>query len=244
MGLPRIMVVDDADELGRVAADLVTDAIASTPAASVVPATGRTPMKLYAHLAARREAGLFDTTPVTAVQLDEYLGLANSDRRTLFGWMDRSFLQPLCIADERVIRLPLDGDLDEACDAYDRDRETRGPIDLAILGLGENGHLGFNEPPSGSEAPTRTVELSPMTIAANAGYWGTEADVPTRAVTMGMRHLLAARTVVLLVTGERKRSIAHRALEGPIGPEIPASFLREATGEVTVVVDRAAWGDR
>jgi glucosamine-6-phosphate deaminase len=242
MGGPRLLVVDDADELGRVAADLVSDAIALAPSASVIPATGRTPMKLYAYLAARRAAGLLSTSEVTAVQLDEYLGLADGDRRSLFGWMERSFLEPLGIADERITRLPLDGDLDAACAAYDRDRDARGPVDLAILGMGENGHLGFNEPPSGPEAVTRPVELSPTTIFANAGYWGSAADVPTRAVTMGLRHLLAARTIVLLVSGRSKRGIVHRALEDEIGPDVPASFLREAEGDVTVVVDRAAWG--
>jgi glucosamine-6-phosphate deaminase len=242
MGGPRVLVVDDADELGRVAADLVSDTIALAPAASVIPATGRTPMKLYAYLAARRDAGLLDTSEVAVVQLDEYLGLAEGDRRSLFGWMERSFLEPLDITDERVIRLPLDGDLDDACAAYDRDRDVRGPVDLAILGIGEHGHLGFNEPPCGPDAVTRPVVLTPTTISANAGYWGSGADVPTRAVTMGMRHLLAARTILLLVSGRSKRRIVHRALEDDIGPDVPASFLREAEGDVTVVVDRAAWG--
>jgi glucosamine-6-phosphate deaminase len=84
--------------------------------------------------------------------------------------------------------------------------------------------------------------LSPSTIGANAGYWGTESDVPARAVTMGMRHLLAARTILLLVSGRSKRGIVHRALEDEIGPDVPASFLRETEGDVTVIVDRAAWG--
>jgi glucosamine-6-phosphate deaminase len=237
-------VVEDADELGRVGASLVIEVISKTPTTSIVAATGRTPMKLYETLAARRRAGLLETTPVTAVQLDEYVGLEPGDRRSLFGWMRRSFLEPLGVSDERVIRLPLDGELDEACAAFDRGLEARGPLDLAILGLGPNGHLGFNEPPSGPESPTRVVELSPITIKANAAYWGDGADVPETAVTMGMRHLLSARTIVLLVSGASKRSIVHHALEDPIGPDVPASFLREADGEVTVVVDRAAWGDR
>jgi glucosamine-6-phosphate deaminase len=237
-------VVEDADELGRVGADLVGDVIEKTPAASIVAATGRTPMKLYANLAARRSAGDLETENVTAVQLDEYLGLEPDDRRSLFGWMKRSFLEPLGVRDERVIRLPLDGDLDEACAAFDRDMEARGSIDLAILGLGNNGHLGFNEPPSGPASPTRAVELSPVTIQANAGYWGTAADVPATAVTMGMRLLLSARSIVVLVAGRSKREIVHDALEGPVSPEVPASFLRETDGDVTVVIDRAAWGDR
>jgi glucosamine-6-phosphate deaminase len=239
----RTRVVEDADQLDRTGADLVTEAIAAIPTASVVAATGRTPMGLYAELAARRRSGLVDATAITAFQLDEYLGLEEDDRRSLFGWMRRSFLEPLGVADDRVVRLPLDGDLDAAFSAFDRAIEARGGLDLAILGLGANGHLGFNEPPSSPEAPTRMVELSPVTIEANARYWGDAADVPTEAVTMGMGQLLSARTIVLVVSGASKRTIVHEALEGPIGPEVPASFLRETDADVTVIVDHAAWGD-
>jgi glucosamine-6-phosphate deaminase len=242
MGSPQILVVEDADRLGHVGADLVTDVIAANPAASVVVATGRTPIGLYATLASRRNSHVLDTSAITAVQLDEYLGLEPGDRRSLFGWMKRSFLGPLGVSEDRVILLPLEGDLDAACAAFDRGMEARGPIDLAILGLGPNGHLGFNEPPSGPDAPTRVVELSAETLEANAGYWD-GASVPVRAVTLGMRHLLAARTIVLVVSGQSKRTILHVALESPAGPDVPASFLQQAAGDVHVVVDRAAWGE-
>jgi glucosamine-6-phosphate deaminase len=247
MGGPRILLVSDADELCRTGADLVAGALAADPAASVVAATGRTPVDLYAELAARQHAGLLDASRLTAFQLDEYLGLEPGDRRSLFGWMERTFLQPLQIDGDRVVRLPLEGDagstLEDACAAYDRALTARGGLDLAILGLGPNGHLGFNEPPSDPHDPTRGVALSPATIASNAGYWGEVADVPASAVTMGLAQLLASRAIVVLVSGEGKREIVHRALEGPVGPEVPASFLRETDADVTVVVDRAAWGD-
>jgi glucosamine-6-phosphate deaminase len=241
MGVPQILVVEDADRLGRVGADLVTDVISATPAASVVVATGRTPMGLYATLASRRDSGVLDTSGITAVQLDEYLGLEPGDRRSLFGWMKRSFLKPLGVSDDRLIRLPLEGDLDAACAAYDREFEAREPLDLAILGLGPNGHLGFNEPPSDPASPTRVVELSVATLEANGRYWD-GASVPARAVTLGMRYLLAARTIVLVVSGVSKNAIVHRVLEGAVGPDVPASFLQKAAGDVHVVVDRAAWG--
>jgi glucosamine-6-phosphate deaminase len=240
---PHTRVVDDVDQLNRAGADLIAQVIAGIPTASVVAATGRTPMGLYAELAARRRAGLVDATNVTAFQLDEYLGLEEGDRRSLLGWMRRSFLEPLGVADERVVGLPLDGDLDEACAAFDDAVEARGGLDLAVLGLGPNGHLGFNEPPSSRWTPTRAVELSPITIEANARYWGAVADVPPKAVTMGMAQVLSARTIVLVVSGESKRRIVHQALEGPIEPWIPASFLRATDADVTVIVDRAAWGD-
>jgi glucosamine-6-phosphate deaminase len=237
------LVVEDADGIARIGADLVAGAIAANPAASVVAATGNSPMGLYAEIAARRRSGRVDTTRLTAFQLDEYLGIEAGDRRTLLGWMRRSFIDPLAIGDDRVVRLPTVGDLETACAAFDRELTERGGLDLAILGLGPNGHLGFNEPPSDAGAPTRVVELSPATIEANARYWGDPAEVPALAVTMGMAPLLAARAIVLVVTGPAKHAIVRRALEGPVGPTVPASFLQAAEGDVTVVVDRSAWGD-
>lgn len=243
MGGPRIEIVPDAEALAHAGAELVTATIASTPTASIVVATGTTPMGLYTELATRRSAGLLHTGAITAIQLDEYLGLEPDDRRSLFGWMRRSFLEPLAIDDARVVRLPLEGDLDDACAAFDRGLEARGGIDLAVLGLGHDGHLGFNEPPADRWAPTRTVTLTDVTIEANARYWGDVADVPTRAVTIGLGPLLSARAILLVVSGAAKRSIVHRALQGPVGPDVPASFLRESGADVTVVVDRSAWGE-
>jgi glucosamine-6-phosphate deaminase len=198
-------------------------------------------MGLYAELAARRAAGL-ETRRITAFQLDEYLGLGPGDRRSLFGWMRRSFMTPLGVDDERAVRLPTDGNLEVSCAGFDRTIQERGGLDLAILGLGTNGHLGFNEPPSGRDAPTRVVRLSPATIEANARYWGDVADVPPMAVTMGLRQLSAARTILLVASGHAKRAILRAALEGPVGPEVPASFLQVTPAHVTAVVDRDAWG--
>ncbi len=236
------MVEDDSD-LARTGADLVADAIAGGAEVAVVAATGRTPMGMYAELAARRRSGLVDTGGITAFQLDEYLGLGPDDRRSLLGWMRESFLDPLRVPDDRVVRLPVDGDLEEACAAFDRALEARGGLDLAILGLGTNGHLGFNEPPSAPDAPTRAVDLSPATIRANARYWGDVVDVPARAVTMGMRQLLSARKIVVAVSGRAKRTILRRVLEGRVEPDVPASLLRLSGSNVIVIADRAAWSD-
>jgi glucosamine-6-phosphate deaminase len=113
---------------------------------------------------------------------------------------------------------------------------------LAILGIGANGHLGFNEPPSDADAPTREVELTDASIETSAGYWGDAGDVPTRALTVGMRDLLAAKEVLLLASGTSKRATVRRALHGAVTPEVPASYLQRAE-RVTAFVDLAAWCD-
>jgi glucosamine-6-phosphate deaminase len=239
---PDVRVVEDGAALARAGADLVGELIRADPTASVVVATGETPMGLYAELARDRAAGGLDTTGLRVFQLDDYLELAPGDPRSLYGWMLRSFVEPLGIPIERVERLPTGGDVAAGCAAFDRALDDAGGVDLAILGIGANGHLGFNEPPADADTSTREVVLSPSTLEANAGYWNSDAPVPRRAVTMGLSSLLAARHLVVVASGAHKRDIVERTLHGPITPAVPASHLRLAA-DVTVLLDRAAGGD-
>jgi glucosamine-6-phosphate deaminase len=236
-----LIIVDDYDALGRRGADWLTEAIQAKLEAAIVVATGDTPMGVYRQLAERRSRGLIDTSRLRVFQLDAYLGLAPDDRRSLFGWTRRSFIEPLGIRDENIVRLAGDAsDPWEACRAYDAAARAVGGFDISILGLGPNGHLGFNEPPSPSDASTRVVDLSPESIASNARYWGGEQHVPRQALTCGMDLLLAARRTLLLVSGAHKHQILHRTVEGPQTPEVPASYLQLAFN-VTLLADRAAW---
>jgi len=236
---PRIDVLDDYDALSRAGADMVADFLAATPTARVVVATGVTPMGLYRELAHRRERGDLDATGVTVFLLDEYAGIEPEDGRSLLGWALRSFVEPLGIPPEHVVSVPTDGDPD-ACAAYDLEVERAGGYDLAILGIGTNGHVGFNEPPSDASVPTRMVELLPESIDSNAAYWGDAARVPRRAVTIGMAGLLRSRMTLLVASGASKREIVRRSLLGPVTAEVPASHLR-ASADLRVLVDRAAW---
>jgi len=235
-----LVVERDYPTLSRAAADLVTDVLMAKPDARLVVATGETPLGLYRNLADRTVRGQIDTSALRIFQLDEYLGLTLDDSRSLYRWMREVFLEPLAIRDHQVTRLPGDAaNPSEACRAYDRAVEQAGGYDLAILGLGPNGHLGFNEPPSADDAPTRIITLTPETVRSNARYWGSEDRVPRQALTAGMKQLLAARHVLLLVSGQGKREILARTLEGPVTPEAPASFLQRAQ-RVTVMSDRDA----
>jgi glucosamine-6-phosphate deaminase len=130
-------------------------------------------------------------------------------------------------------------DPEEECRAFDRTVEQAGGLDLAILGLGMNGHLGFNEPPAAPDLPSRVVALTPESIAGSARYWGSDGEVPKRALTAGMAQILAAKAALLLVSGERKQSILRSTLEGAISPQVPSSYLQQAAN-VTVLADRDA----
>ena len=237
----ELIVVDDYEALSRAAADQLIQAMREQPAAAIVAATGNTPMGMYIELAQYRSRGLIDTSRLRVFQLDAYLGLAPDDHRALFSWTRRSFIEPLGIAEANVVRLAGDSpDPWEACRRYEAAVREAGGFDISILGLGPNGHLGFNEPPSPPEAPTRVVDLTPESILSNARYWGGEDQVPRQALTCGMDLLLAARRTLLLVSGIHKHQVLHRALEGPQIPEVPASYLQSAPN-VTVLADRAAW---
>ncbi|WP_229776011.1 glucosamine-6-phosphate deaminase [Deinococcus ruber] len=219
----------DSQALAVQAADFIAAQVRAKPTLSILVATGNTPMPTYAELGRRAARGDIDFSRVTAVQLDEYLGLSDHDPRSLWGWMERSFVTPLGI--RQSIRLA-----DPA--AFEADIAALGGIDLAILGLGPNGHLGFNEPPSPPTAPTRVLALTPASLESNRAYWG-ELSVPTHAITAGMNVILSARAVLLLVNGAHKRDILRRTLEGPETPDVPSSLLRRVP--LTVIADEAAW---
>jgi glucosamine-6-phosphate deaminase len=241
IGSVRLLVTEDYAALSRAGADLIAGVIRTNPAAAIVLATGETPMGVYRELAVRQQRGEIDTSRLRIFQLDAYLGLAAGDPRSLYGWLAHSVLESLGIPKPNVVRLP--GDTPDplaVCRAYDEAVRAAGGLDLSVLGLGPNGHLGFNEPPSDASAPTRVVELTAASIQSNARYWGTTDQVPRAAITAGMNVLLAARQTLLLARGEHKRAILHRTLAGPVDRQVPASFLQRAAN-VTVIADRAAW---
>ncbi len=237
------IIAEDYDALSRIAADIVSDLVRAHPRTSLIVPTGETPLGLYRALAARRRRGAFDASHLRVFQLDDYLGLNDDDPRSLYRWMKTAFLDPLGVPDTHVIRLRGNTpDPDATCRAYEAAVREAGGIDLAVLGLGPNGHLGFNEPPISPDAPTRRVVLTPASVESNARYWGGRDRVPTAALTAGMDVLLAARRTLLIVSGAHKRDIVRRAVRGPITPDVPASYLQRAAN-VTILADKAAWGE-
>ena len=231
-GRVNLLVCDTPQAVAERAASLIERQVRAKPDSSLLVATGNTPMPTYAELARRKPK----MSEVCAIQLDEYLGVSEHDPRSLYGWMERSFTRPLGVG--RVLRFDaMSARPDAACAEHAAGIRTLGGIDLAILGLGPNGHLGFNEPPSDASAPTRPVVLSAASLLSNAPYWAPLA-VPRQALTVGMDLILAARACLLIVTGEHKREVLGRMLEGPRTPQLPASYLQDAP--LTVVADRAA----
>jgi glucosamine-6-phosphate deaminase len=237
----RIRVAEPG-QVGFEGAAIVAEGLraAGRPGATIMAALGTSALPVYAELGRWRTDGRADLAGLRIIQLDEYLGVGPADDRSLIGWLERDVAGPLGVPADRIVRLPGDApDPDVAARAYDEAVEAVGGIDVAILGLGPNGHLGFNEPPSDAAAPTRRVRLAAESLTANARYWPGR-PVPTEAMTAGMATILAARRILLVVTGEGKRSILRRLLSEEAGPDVPASALRNHPA-TTLLVDTAAW---
>lgn len=209
-------------------------------------ATGRTMQPVYgalcariASLAAPQRAAL--TAGWRSFNLDEYVGLGPQDPQSFTAFMHQALAVPLGLAPGQL-QLPDGLAADPATEAgrYSHLVAAAGGIDLQLLGLGSNGHIGFNEPPCPSDAPCRCLPLSAATRRQNAAAFGGHADaVPGRAITLGTRDILAAHQVLLVVTGAPKAAILRRTLEEPPGPEVPASWLQNHP-RLQVIVDAAA----
>ena len=232
-------VTEPGDPFAEVGAEVLQELWTAAGAAPILVATGSTPMPIYAQLGRRVADGDFDVPASPIVQLDEYVGVDDADPRSLYGWMKRGFLAPLGIDEGRAIRLRGDVE-DPAAESARFEEEVRsaGGIGIAVLGLGPNGHLGFNEPPCAVSAVSRVVPLTPESLVSNAAYWDGR-PVPTHALTAGMTLILDADVVVLVVGGAHKRAVLEQALLGPESDDNPASHLRRA-GRLIVVADDAA----
>jgi len=235
----KLIVADDYEDLSRHALAWLRGALAGIDIPTVVLPTGNTPLGLYHNLATGSKGQFLANARF--IQLDEYQGIPREDFRTLAGWFWRILLNPLSIPKTALISFD--------SSARDPDREavrmeavaTKTDIDACVLGLGLNGHLGFNEPGSDFASQTRVVDLSADSIKSNAAYWGDEALVPRRAFTLGLGTLATSRHTLLLVSGPHKASILATALIGPQTPEVPATCLASFR-DATVIADRSAIG--
>jgi glucosamine-6-phosphate deaminase len=235
----KVVTADDYDDLSRCAAALVIDAVRDRPESVLVLPTGATPLGMFRELAAAAAAGTADFGRARFVTLDDYAGIEAADRRRLLLWLRRELLDPIGIAEDRIVAFdPTAAPLEEAA-RIEAAIAGWGGIDLAVVGLGPNGHLAFNEPGSAFDSRARRITLTPESIRSNAAYWGAEADVPRKGFTLGLGTLQDARRLVLIASGAGKRDILARTLHGPIGEDVPATLLR-VHPHATVIADRAA----
>ena len=223
----RFIKVDTYEELSRKAANLISAQVLSKPDCVLGLATGSSPVGAYKVLIERCAKGDLDFSEVTTVNLDEYVGLDGTNDQSYRYFMNKNLFDHINI-DKRKTFVPngLAEDYNAECEEYDARVKALGGIDLQLLGIGFDGHIGFNEPDSCFTKSTHVVDLHEATIQANARFFENEADVPRQAVTMGMMCIMQARKVVLIANGAGKKDIVEKAFFGPITPEVPASILQ------------------
>lgn len=223
------------EKLSRSAANLISAQVILKPDSVLGLATGSSPVGTYRQLIDWYKKGDVDFDKVISINLDEYVGLSAKDEQSYRRFMNENFFDHINIRQENTF-VP-DGcakNLDAACKAYDAHIEAVGGIDLQLLGIGLDGHIGFNEPDDVFVKNTHVVTLDPSTIKANARFFENEEQVPRRAITMGMVSIMQAKKIVLIANGAAKRDILEKAFFGPITPRIPASIL-QLHPDITVI---------
>ena len=235
-----IYVGKDYQDVSRKAANIMSAQIIMKPNAVLGLATGSTPVGLYKQLIEWYNKGDLDFSQITSVNLDEYKGLSGDNDQSYRYFMNTNLFNHVNI-DKTKTFVPdgLEPDSKKACDDYNQIIQKQGPIDLQLLGLGHNGHIGFNEPGEAFEKETHCVDLTESTIEANKRFFESEDDVPRQAYTMGIKSIMQAKKILVVVSGADKADILKEVLYGPITPEVPASIL-QLHNDVTIVADEAA----
>lgn len=227
----RVIKTENYEETSRRAAEIVAEQIRRKPDSVLGLATGSSPVGMYDELV-RME---LDFSAITTVNLDEYYGLAPENEQSYRYFMNQHLFDRVNIHKERTyVPSGLAADPEKECAEYDRRIEELGGIDLQVLGMGLNGHIGFNEPGDSFPVGTHLVTLADSTIAANARFFNSESEVPRQALSMGLKQIMCARKILLIVHGKAKEETLNKALNGPVTPHLPASLL-QLHPDVTVV---------
>ena len=223
----RFITVNNYEELSRKAANIIAAQIISKPNCVLGLATGSSPVGAYQELAKMNKAGDIDFSEVTSVNLDEYVGLDGSNDQSYRYFMNDNLFNHVNINIEKThVPNGCAEDLEKEGARYDALIESLGGTDIQLLGIGLDGHIGFNEPEEVFTKETHMVDLDPSTIEANARFFASEADVPRKAITMGMGAIMSAKKVLLIANGAKKKDIVMQSFFGPITPKVPASILQ------------------
>lgn len=239
----RLLIAEQYNDMCRKAASIMASQITLKPDSVLGLATGSTPIGIYERLTAWHQNGDLDFSQITTVNLDEYYGLAPDNEQSYHYFMTEHLFSKVNLPKGRQF-LP-DGKNPDAvreCERYQNLIELLGGIDMQLLGLGHNGHIGFNEPADAFEKNVHLVDLTEKTIDANKRFFERVEDVPRKAYTMGIGTIFQAKKILLVVSGAEKAGILREVMSGPICPQVPGSIL-QLHSDVTVVADKEAAGE-
>ena len=236
----RIYKAKDYVDMSRKAANIVSAQVIMKPNCVLGLATGSTPIGLYKQLVEWYNKGDLDFSEVMTVNLDEYKGLSRDNDQSYYYFMHQNLFDHVNIPAENT-HLPngMEPDSQKECQEYTNLIQSLGGVDLQLLGIGHNGHIGFNEPGEAFDKQVHCVNLTQSTIEANKRFFASEADVPRQAYSLGIKNIMQARKILVVASGEDKAEIVRDAFFGPITPKVPASVL-QLHNDVTLVADEAA----
>ncbi len=236
----KIYKAKDYKDMSRKAANIISAQVIMKPNCVLGLATGSTPIGTYDQLVEWYNKGDLDFSEVTTVNLDEYKGLPRTNDQSYYYFMHQHLFDRVNIDPERTnVPNGMEPDAEKECGRYEELIRSLGGVDLQLLGLGHNGHIGFNEPGEAFEKETHCVDLTESTIEANKRFFASADDVPKQAYTMGIKTIMQAKKILIVVNGENKADIVESAFFGPVTPEVPASIL-QLHNDVTLVGDEEA----
>ncbi len=239
----ELIVCENYEEMSARAAEIVANVMKNNPTCVLGLATGSTPVGMYRELIKKNQAEEIDFSQVTTVNLDEYYPIAPDNDQSYRYFMNMNLFDHVNI-DKSKTHVPngMAEDPHEACRDYEKLVTSVGPADIQVLGIGQNGHIGFNEPADALTVSTHVTDLTESTIKANARFFASEADVPTKALTMGIGTILSAKKIIILANGKAKARAVSRLLEGNLDTSCPASMLN-LHPDVTLICDVDALDD-
>jgi len=236
----QIIITKNYDEMSQKVAEIIKQSLLKKPNLVLGLATGSTPLGTYQEIIKKHKKEKLDFSQVTTFNLDEYVNLSSDHPQSYNYYMQKNLFQQINLQEKNIF-IP-DGkaqDLDKYCAWYEEKIQEKGGIDLQIVGIGRNGHIGFNEPGSKFSSQTRVISLDRKTIEDNARFFADISQVPRKAITMGIAGILQAKKILLLANGEHKAEIVFQALKGRISEDLPASVLQKHP-DLVVILDQEA----
>ena len=236
----ELIVVKNYEEMSKKAASIISSQVIIEPNSVLGLATGDTPLGMYKELIKKYKENEVDFSKVKTFNLDEYYGLERDNSQSYHFYMVNNFFKFINI-DSNNINIPngTSNDIEDDCLNYERKIKEAGGIDIQVLGIGVNGHIGFNEPNVNFEAQTHLVNLNEKTIKSNARFFNSIDEVPKKAISMGIKTILQSKKIILLASGESKAEAVYNTVNGKISPEIPSSIL-QLHQNVTIILDESA----
>jgi glucosamine-6-phosphate deaminase len=237
----KIIIVENYDEMSSMAASYVVRQVNTKPDSVLGLAAGNTPLGMYRDLIKAYHKGEIDFSGTTMFSLDEYCNLDKDNPQSYYYFMNENLISDINVkAENTFIPNGMARDIEAECRRYDRKILEKGGIDLQVLGIGQNGHIGFNEPGSDFETETHLVHLKKSTVDTNASHFNSREEVPTSAISMGIKTIMQSRMVILMASGKKKADAIRKAIKGEITSSLPASILQTHPNVVFIIDENAA----